>query len=165
MPYSNLLTRRTIGREVDSSGRTPAASGSGAAPSWVLPGGPTIDMWFATSQYYGADPSQLIRRTATTGACLGALTGGTGGNLSMTGTWTGYTSGKVCIGLQAASQSATFNGGTTFGGSIATLPTTPTTLQIGSQAAVTSTWCGDIARIALWPSRRLTNAETKSFST
>jgi hypothetical protein len=98
------------------------------------------------------------------GAMALDLSGGTGGIFIPSGTWNQNVFGKLAASVIAGSQAAVFNGGTAATGSAATLPTTPTTVAIGTSFGIGSSWNGYVARIGLNPNLNLTTATLQSIS-
>lgn len=84
--------------------------------------------------------------------------GGTGFDLRPIGTWSQFTRAQIAGAAAAGSQAAVVNGGTVVTGSAATLPTTPTEIDIGSSFAGGGSFNGYVERIAVWPNNRISNA-------
>lgn len=107
-----------------------------------------------------------IRRASATGSTLASLVGGTGGSITDATVWAQGVTGKLAGAFAAGSQGLCFNGGSVDAGSIASLPSAPTSLTIGSGSNGASIWFnGWIRYVGLWTSQRLLNAQLQTITT
>lgn len=143
----------------------------GAAYSMFVLGTPQAPIAFGTAQNFlqidaGSDAQRtLLRREITTGRMLFSTVGGTGLSTTPATVFNPNVSTKWGAALAAGDQQLyvdSISGGATVA---AALPTTPTAVRFGSNASSTEFANGFIARVALWPTTRISNALLQSITT
>jgi hypothetical protein len=139
--------------------------------AWGTPSAPTN---YGTNQVAaqidtGSDANRLSERrnsatfgTGTSTAAYEVASSET--DLTPTGTWAQFVSGKVASSGRNGAQFAAFNSGTVVSASAAG-SVTPTTVRIGSNSSGAAQWDGTLSRIALWPTTALSAGALQQVTT
>lgn len=104
----------------------------------------------------------LLARSNGSATLKAGTAGGTGVSIFPAGTFASHS--KAAAAFAAGNQSALLDGGAVSTGSAATLPTTPTVVNIGTAPNSGGQLNGYIERIALWPTIRLTDAQLQAIT-
>jgi hypothetical protein len=107
----------------------------------------------------------LLRRDKSTGKCLAASVGGGGFGNTSVAVFAQNVSTKWALAEAASDQNEGFDGTLGPASSVASLPTTPTVVRIGSTQGLAEQTNGDIEEIAIWFTQRLPNATLQAITT
>lgn len=110
-----------------------------------------------------ANNRAFILRNLTTGPATGISTSATTGTVITAAVWTQNVSGKLALADATGDQAVSFNGGA-IGTGAGSLPVGVNRVILGANTSSINLWNGYIARIAIWPNTRLSNADLQRIT-